>query len=329
VGRTNRDVIAGGIASILLFLSLPTIAADVVRFVAIGDMPYTDAQAIDLDNEIKPKIRAGGFPFAIHYGDFKSGGDDCNGTELRAAYKQVMDLLPGRVFFTPGDNDWTDCDRNRLARPISELKRLAELREVFFGESLSIAESIQVRRQKSYPENAMWRFGGIQFLTLHVVGTNNGRIEVKQDDVTTAIAAVWARDTANADWLRRAIEGVEDDQSIEAVIVAMQADPTKINWDEPCTIDNPHACDGFMALRNLLISWSAKLEKPMLVIHGDTGDYCVDREFGGSTAPNLWRLNGAGDYTFDATVIEFRSDEVDRPFRFRRLLNNDVLNNEC
>ena len=186
-----------------------------------------------------------------------------------------------------------------------------------------------MRRQKSYLENAMWRFGGIQFLTLHVVGTNNGRIEVKQDDVTTAIAAVWARDTANADWLRRAIEGVEDDQSIEAVIVAMQADPTKINWDEPCTIDNPHACDGFMALRNLLISWSAKLEKPMLVIHGDTGDYCVDREFGGSTAPNLWRLNGAGDYTFDATVIEFRSDEVDRPFRFRRLLNNDVLNNEC
>ena len=82
-----------------------------MRFVALGDLPYTNSQAKDLEAEIKPKIQIGGFPFVIHYGDFKSGGDDCNDAELQAAYNQIMSLLPGRVFFTPGDNDWTDCDR--------------------------------------------------------------------------------------------------------------------------------------------------------------------------------------------------------------------------
>jgi len=324
----GRVAVTGGIAVLLSLVSISARADDTVRFVALGDLPYTNSQARDLEAEIKPRIRAGGFPFAIHYGDFKSGGDDCNDAELQAAYEQIMDLLPGRVFFTPGDNDWTDCDRKKLDRPISELKRLEKLREVFYSKPLSISDTMQVQRQKDYPENVTWRHGDIQFAAVHVVGTNNGRVEVKQDDFWTAMTAAWARDTANAAWLKHSFSRAKD-SSVKALVVAMQADPTRVKWEEPCTADNPDRCDGFLAIKKILVRRSANLDKPVLLIHGDTRDYCVDRGFGGAKAPNLWRLNGAGDYTFDATVVEVRADDEDEPFRFRRLLNGSLLNSEC
>ena len=324
----GRIAIASGIAILLSVVSICARADDTVRFVALGDLPYTNSQAKDLEAEIKPKIQIGGFPFVIHYGDFKSGGDDCNDAELQAAYNQIISLLPGRVFFTPGDNDWTDCDRKKLDQPISELVRLAKLRDAFYSKPLAVANKMQVQRQTGYPENATWQYRGVQFATLHVVGTNNGRVEVKQDDFWTAITAVWARDTANAAWLKHSFQQAKD-VSIGALVLAMQADPTKIRWKEPCTVDNPDRCDGFLAIKKILVRRSTELDKPVLLIHGDTRDYCVDRAFGGSKAPNLWRLNGAGDYTFDATVVEVRADKEEQPFRFRRLLNDSLLNSEC
>ena len=39
----------------------------------------------------------------------------------------------------------------------------------------------------------MWRLGGIQFATLHVVGTANGRVGIKRDNKAVALDAVEAR----------------------------------------------------------------------------------------------------------------------------------------
>ena len=107
------------VSAVCMAWTVPAFAAEPVRFVVVGDLPYTAGQARILETEIRPAIQRGQFPFVIHLGDFKSGGIDCTDDGLAAAREQIMSLIPDRVFYTPGDNDWTDCDRSKLRRPPS------------------------------------------------------------------------------------------------------------------------------------------------------------------------------------------------------------------
>lgn len=299
-----------------------------VRFLVIGDLPYNAEQARVLEAEIRPEIVKRKFPFVIHVGDFKSGGWACSDRGLEAAHEQITSLLPGRVIYTPGDNDWTDCDRSKLGKPISELKRLRQLRDIFFGSSAPQLPQWQFRRQPRYPENAMWRFKGIQFATLHVVGTNNGRIEIELDNISDALDAVDARDEANQKWLDAAFVQARK-PGVAALIVAMQADITRVRYRGPCTPENRSKCDAFRELRSTFRSASAKLGKPVLVVHGDTGRYCIDRDFGGDKAPNLWRLNSAGDWIVEASEIVVDATNRKRPFSIFRLLRGTELEALC
>ena len=44
------------------------------------------------------------------------------------------------------------------------------------------------------------------------------------------MTAVWARDTANAAWLKHSFQQAKD-VSIRALVLAMQADPTKVQME--------------------------------------------------------------------------------------------------
>ena len=304
------------------------VSAEPVRFVVVGDLPYSEDQARVLESEIRPAIAAGNFPFAIHLGDFKAGGADCTETGLITAHDRIMTLIPGRVFYTPGDNDWTDCDRDKLSNPISEMKRLTRLREVFYAELVPVPDAWRYRRQFGYPENATWRHDGIQFATLHVVGTNNGRREIELDDKPKALDAVDARDAANLKWLQAAFAAASK-PDVKVLVIAMQADISRVNWTRDCSRKYRSKCDGFGALRDNLMSQSAALRKPVLLVHGDTGRLCIDRAFGGERAANLWRLNSAGDWVVDAVVVEVDAASAKKPFGFRRLLKGAVLQAAC
>ena len=72
---------------------------------------------------------------------------------------------------------------------------------------------------------------------------------------------------------------------------------------------------------------AAELGKPVLVAHGDTGRFCVDREFGGRRAPNLWRLNNGGDYVMDAAIVMAGDNAT--PFSFFRLRTGEPLETIC
>lgn len=304
------------------------VSAEPVRFVVIGDLPYSEDQARVLESEIRPAISAGNFPFAIHLGDFKSGGVDCTEAGLISAHDRIMSLISGRTFYTPGDNDWTDCDRDKLSNPVSELKRLARLRKVFYSEPVPVSDAWHYERQSRYPENAIWQHGGIQFATIHVVGTNNGRREIELDDKSQALDAVDARDAANSKWLKAAFTAAAN-SDVKALVVAMQADISRVNWKRACSRKHRSKCDGFAALRDTLMSQSTALGKPVLLIHGDTGRLCVDRAFGGEQAPNLWRLNAAGDWVVDAISVEVDVASEGNPFVFRRLLKGAELQAAC
>ena len=209
---------------------------------------------------------------------------------------------------------------------MSELDRLDLVRRLFFAAPLEPPPDWAYARQPMFPENARWTLGGVMFATLHVVGTNNGREEILEDDIGLALSLVEARDQANRVWLAAAFAAA-DDADANAVIVAIQADVTKAAAGGPCTADNRIDCDAFAAFRAQLTRHAAAFGRPVLLIHGDTNPYCLDKGFGAAAAPRLWRLNAAGDYkVIDATEITLRPDGG---FAVKTLVGGKVPRDGC
>ena len=75
-------------------------------FAVLGDMPYNAAQEATLNAALAPTLRRAGLPFVIHLGDIKSGGQACTDDLIAKRRDEIYGLLPGRVFYTPGDNEW-------------------------------------------------------------------------------------------------------------------------------------------------------------------------------------------------------------------------------
>jgi len=76
-----------------------------------GDLPYSELQDSGVVNLIKD-MNAQSLAFTVHDGDLKQGNglpycDDA----MYAKSLGYFDSLVAPAMFTPGDNDWTDCDR--------------------------------------------------------------------------------------------------------------------------------------------------------------------------------------------------------------------------
>ncbi|WP_139276666.1 hypothetical protein [Spirulina major] len=306
------------------------LAAEEIRFLAIGDLPYSDAEQDAMTTSLRRAVQAADVPFVVHYGDFKSGGESCTDALLTTSRNDILSLLPGRVFYTPGDNEWTDCDRASLTHPLPELERLAKIRQLFFPQPLTIPAEWDYQTQPLFPENTRWRVGSVLFVTLHIVGTNNGRRDILLDDPEAAIALVEARDHANRVWLDAALAAA-DEQPTDAIVVVTQADITDADTPTPCTAALTQDCDAYAEIRAQLTTTAATFDQPMLLIHGDTNPYCLDAEFGGDRAPKLWRLNAWGDYQTppDATEIVVRPDHAEQPFQIQTLIGKRAPDPQC
>lgn len=307
-----------------------------MRFIAIGDTPYSAKEELRLKQEITPAIKAAGVPFVVHYGDIKGGSETCAQELLTQRRDEVLGLLPGRVFYTPGDNEWTDCDRASLQTPVSELASLDLLRQLFFTKPIELPESWHYERQPNFPENVRWMQDGVLFMTVHLVATNNGRREILQDDIEAALALVEARDQANRVWMQESFaEALKADA--KAVVIVTQADVTAQDAGGACTSANRMNCDAFQSFRDNLrlnarnFAKRGEARRPVLLVHGDTNPYCMDKDFGGQQAPNLWRLNAWGDYQdpADATVITVQPDNRQQPFAVQTLLGYQTPADRC
>ncbi len=315
-------------------------AQEAVRFAVVGDTPYTRQDRTLLWQEVVPALGRADYPFIIHVGDFIGGADGCNDDKIRAWRDEMYSWKPGRTFYTPGDNEWTDCDRPKkqsdpnpgtpparlvlernLGKPLPELDRLALLRRTFFPAPLDLPDAWQFASQPSYPENARWIVDGVQFATVHLVSTNNGRMQILMDDIQLALARVAARDEANRAWLTQLFREARK-QDAGAVVIATQADVTKPGGEGPCVGDNLMNCDAFARFRDQLKRLAQRFDKPVLLVHGDTNPYCLDEAFGAPSAPRLWRLNVSGDYyqpAAHATEVTVAPDNTDAPFSARTL----------
>ncbi|MGH9279338.1 MAG: metallophosphoesterase family protein [Acidimicrobiales bacterium] len=261
-----------------------------VTFAAFGDFPYSNAEVQAVPRLIDD-VNAANVEFSVFLGDLKGGGRCENAHYLGAI--GYFDDFTAPLVYTPGDNEWTDC--HEWAQ--DPLERLARIRQTMFATDQSFGKrTLTLEQQRpDYPENARWRIGTIEFVAVHIVGSNNNHIaEPDAEEPSTPRTAAdrraaereyQARDAAGREWLRGTFARAITDGSA-AVVIFMQADPA---FDAPPE-DRARRYDGFDALLETLAREATAYGKPVVLVHGDSHRYRVDRPF----VPNLTRVEPYG-----------------------------------
>ncbi|MEJ6474673.1 metallophosphoesterase [Pseudoalteromonas piscicida] len=297
--------------------TLLSLNAHATSFLVFGDMPYSEMDKAMLTKPNGALVKQAAsvkHDFIVHVGDMKAGAAPCTDDLLQQNYALISSVSHQPFIYTPGDNDWTDCDREALNPKFDELERLNFVREHFAVQKPNLPH---FERQSSMPENQAWRVDDVQFVTLHVPGTNNGRRQILLSDKKAVHAESHRRDTENMKWLTAHLA-----EQNTAAVVFLQADlyqPQKHSGR--CDKDSKAKCDGYQLYRETLAQYAAKLDYPLLLIHGDTGEFCFSKQ-----SSNLWRLNAPGDFQYlDIARVKIAQDKK-QPFNVKPLLSKAKIN---
>jgi hypothetical protein len=243
---------------------------DVFEFVALGDMPYKLPDDYKRFETLIAAINKVQPAFSIHVGDIKSGSTPCS-DELIEKVRGYFKTFQQPLIYTPGDNEWTDCHREKAGR-FDPLERLAHVRKLFFSDDKSQgAAPITVTRQadvsdfKDMVENARWTHGGVVFATIDAVGSNNNL-----DRNAESADEFYKRNAANIAWIADAFAQAKKDGA-KGVVIAMQAN---LHLDA-----DPELNAGFRDTINALTKGAIDFGKPLLVIQGDQHVFIVDQPF--------------------------------------------------
>lgn len=281
-----------------LLAAMPAAAQD--RFVVFGDLQDSSAEGRAADAALIERINGIAPDFSIYIGDIKEGGSPCTDArmdEMRA----VLDAHEAPLVFTPGDNEWTDCWREPAGGHDAEERKAAVVaRFTAPGESIG-RRRMDLVQQPGQPENARWRWNDVVFATLHMTGSNNNLQQAEG-----AIAEHLARDALNAAWLEEAALAASDARGL---FLAIHANPAwDARWWEPT---------GFDRFRDQLAEVAARVPGPVVVAHGDTHTFRIDKPF--RAARDLTRVEVFGPPQRGAVVVEFDPDAPEL-FRFSSVL---------
>ncbi len=311
-GRRPISVVAAVIAA-QVFVGIQA-AAESFRFVVLGDTQDTSAAGRAAVARMIKRVDDLAPAFTVHIGDLKNGGDPCTDAFLDEAHA-FLDGARGALVYTPGDNDWTDC-HVRKAGARDPLERLSRLRERFYPDGSSLGreplefEAVQARQPgfADYVENRRWRRGGIVFATMHQVGSNNN---LRPDEA--AAREHFARNRANLAWLAEAFR-VATAASAAGVVIFTHANP---RWEVGSRSWEP---TGFDSFRKALLDHAEKFAQPVLVVHGDTHTFRIDKplKWGRAFADNVTRLEVFGPAEPGVVVVEVDPDSPGL-FRFQPL----------
>ena len=315
--RTATHVRFVGPLPLLALLLLAACAAppDRFEFGVIGDAPYVPADEARVAATIAAMNRAD-LAFVVHVGDLQAdprmgdrGGIPTATDASLQRRKELFDAARHPFILTPGDNDWTDCHLV-TDRQVDPLERLARLRAVFFASPQSLGQRrLTLFRQSGDPghaefvENQAWTRAGVVFVTLHVVGSNDNRGR------TPAMDAEWERrQAADLAWLVDAFARARRADA-RAVVVVMHANPLfETTWPQGqaqryllgMTVAPPRSPEpsGYAALLSALEREVVAFARPVLLIHGDTHLFRVDkplvRAHDGSLIGHFTRLETFG-----------------------------------
>lgn len=278
-----------------------------LEFALIGDMPYNASQKKEfarLMNDINNEDLA----FVIHNGDFWFDGiawkDNSKGLPPCAdeTFKDRLELTSKSkhpYVLTPGDNDWTDCHR---AKPVAfdPINRLNKLRKMFFNGNDSLGQrKMHLTRQsnnpkyRKFPENVRWNFGGVQFVTLHMTGSNNnlGRTPEMNEEYKE-------RNAANLSWMKEAFKLAKNSGS-RAIMIISQANPQfENNWSGKLRKryllgglgikpNSDKRSTGFDDFLSALEKETLAFKKPVVFVHGDTHTFRIDKPLTGTKSQRM------------------------------------------
>jgi hypothetical protein len=260
--------------------------------------------------------------FVIHVGDIKEGNSRCD-DNVYTVNRDYFNSFVIPAVFVPGDNEWTDCHRvtNGSYDP---LERLAFLRSTFYPNTQSLGRiKLTLTRQPGYPENTRWQFGPALFVTLNMPGSNNGfqntvsGAGVPNPHVDAMNAEYTARNAANIAWLNAAFDMAAGDSSIKGVFVAIQANV----FERFLEAGQTYTISGYSDFIGTLRTRTVAFDKPVVLAHGDTHYFRIDRPMTG-TYPAC-----AGNNNNPCTAVPVPASPTDRIDNFLRtevFAQNDV-----
>jgi hypothetical protein len=306
----------------------PAAAVDVggprsFAFVALGDMPYKLPDDYPRFEGLIARINALKPSVSIHMGDIKAGSTVCSDETFQKVADEFA-MFDGPLVYTVGDNEWTDCHREKAGR-FDPNERLNKVREMFFAEPKSMGKSaIGLERQselmpdakawdgKLFVENTRFVLNGVMFVQANIPGSNNN-LEARSLD---NVKEFFARDAANQRWIEVAFEKAEAEK-LGALVLSIQADLWDIRQSEP---DVPLA-SGFVKTLKTIEKRAKAFGKPVLVINGDAHFYQVTPFYGTDRKPvaGVTRLQVPGEKIVGAVRVIVDPDDADKPFAFQEI----------
>lgn len=298
-----------------------------------GDLPYNAEQAAVGVPNLIADMNAARLKFSVHDGDLKAGGAPVTCSD--ALYTQAlgfMNALEAPAMFTPGDNDWTDCDRPANGG-FNNRNRLDLERKVFF--STHYSNGMRKMRQEVQTaalclgenglvpcvENRRWTVGGVTYITLNVPGSCNNLC-----DTTPDADEFKARNAANISWLQEGFAVAFKRRSVAVMIIAQAnpgwdlGDPTRAPTRNPLTLaETTGLPDGYQAYLLALRDEVVAFKKPVAYVHGDSHYFRVDKPFlnaKGQRLENFTRVetfgNNAANGNNDVQWIKVNVDPSSR-----------------
>lgn len=301
-----------------------------------GDLPYSAAQEVGVTALIDD-MNTQPLAFTVHDGDLKAGSGECTDTVYTKALG-YFNALKAPAMFTPGDNDWTDCDRTAN---YNSLVQLDKERALFFSTPFSLGQR-KLRQEVQTEalclsaagtfvpcvENRRWTLGQVTYATLNVQGSCNNLCDKAPDPNEYA-----ARNEANIRWLKETFAQAKSRHSVAVMLISQAnpgwdlSDPTRAPLRDPLSLKEKTAggvdstTDGFqdflLALRGEVIAF----KKPVAYVHGDSHYFRIDKPFldaSGRRLENFTRVetfgnnqgNGVNDVQWLKVVIDAGSREV-------------------
>jgi hypothetical protein len=283
-----------------------------------GDLPYSDLQATTGVPNLIDDMNNRNLEFTVHDGDLKVGsgvpGSKTPTTCSDAMYVQALgylNALNAPAMFTPGDNDWTDCDRPANGG-FSSLERLEHERQLFFSTPFSFGQHRKRQEVQTAVlcrgvnglvpcvENRRWTVGGVTYATLNIPGSCNNLCDTAPD-----FAEYSARNHADVVWMQETFAEATTRHSA-AVMLVSQANP---GWDltdgtraplrDPKTLfQTDGQPDGFQQFLDALRAEVIAFGRPVAYVHGDSHYFRVDKPFQdaqGRRLENFTRIETFGD----------------------------------
>ena len=279
-------------------------ASSTVSVVFFGDIQDATIQGRSRDAYLIDQINAQNPDFTVFIGDIK-GGQPCTDAEIETV-TGLFQRLESPLIYTPGDNEWTDCWQEGLGG-FDPIERKDAVLEAFTRDRAAFNdEDFALNQQPDRHENARWTRENIVFSTLHIVGSNNN---MRAD--ATALDEHMSRSADNLSWMAQTFDHAHSTNAA-AVVLVIHANP---KWDAP--IWEP---SGFTEFRSALRRHALDFERPILIVHGDSHTFTIDRPI--DDVRNLMRLEVFGPPERGGIKVEI-DPNAPYPFSFSPFATDD------